>query len=70
MANTALVSFKVRPEHYTIIKAIALSRHTTVSSLVRQTVREALDPDGKLEQIVEHMIDQAIKCREARAKLP
>jgi hypothetical protein len=39
VSNTALVSFEVSPEHYTVIKAIALSRHATISNFLRQTVQ-------------------------------
>lgn len=51
MANTALVSFKLPPEHYTILVAIAEGRDTTVSELVRETVTGALELPAHAERI-------------------
>jgi hypothetical protein len=51
MSNTALVSLKVSPEHYAVIKAVAFSRHTTISNLLRQTVQVIPTVGAKLQVV-------------------
>ena len=45
MSNTALVSFKIAPEHYAVLKAMAESQQKSLSQFVRETVELALDLD-------------------------
>ncbi len=53
MSNVATVSFKIAPDRYAILKALATSQGLTVSQFLRQTVEDALD----LEQQVERLVD-------------
>lgn len=50
MPNVATVSFKVSPEHYAVLKALAVN-NGGISQLCRDTIVEALDLDGKAEQM-------------------
>jgi predicted DNA-binding protein len=45
MSNSALVSFKVAPERYAVLKAMAESREQTLSEFIRETLEQALDLD-------------------------
>ena len=38
MSNTALVSLKLEPDHYTVLKAMALMREMSLSQSARETV--------------------------------
>ena len=40
MSNVATVSFKLSPDHYTVLKALADSKGQTVSAFVRDTVTD------------------------------
>ena len=51
MSNVATVSFKLPPDYYTVLKAIAAGKSTTVSELVRDTVIMSLDLDLKAAAI-------------------
>jgi predicted DNA-binding protein len=51
MSNTAIVSFKVAPEQYTVLKAMAASKGKSLSELVRETVEEALDLEAQMERV-------------------
>ena len=51
MSNVATVSFKVAPEHYAVLKALAEGEGITISQLVRQTVQSELDLDRKVERL-------------------
>ena len=35
MSNTALISFKIGPEHYAVLKAMAASQNVSLSQFVR-----------------------------------
>ena len=50
MPNVATVSFKVSPEHYAVLKALAVN-NGGISQLCRDTIVDALDLDGKAEQM-------------------
>ena len=43
MSNSALVSFKLPPEHYAVLKAMAKGQRVSLSQFVRETVILALD---------------------------
>ncbi len=45
MSNVALVSFKIQPDYYTVLKALAVSQGKSLSELVRETVERALELD-------------------------
>ena len=45
MSNVATVSFKLAPERFTVLRAMAESRGLTLSEFVRETVVEVLDLD-------------------------
>ena len=43
MSNTALVSFKLAPDRYAVLKAMAEAQDKSLSEMVRETVEWALD---------------------------
>ena len=45
MSNTALVSFKLPPDRYAVLKAMAEGQGKSMSEMVRETVEWALDLD-------------------------
>jgi len=45
MPNTALVSFKLEPDRYAVLKAMAEGQGKSLSEMVRETVEYALDLD-------------------------
>ena len=45
MSNTALVSFKLAPDRYAVLKAMAEGQGKSLSEMVRETVEYALDLD-------------------------
>lgn len=45
MSNTALVSFKLPPDRYAVLKAMAEGQGKSLSEMVRETVEYALDLD-------------------------
>ena len=45
MSNSALVSFKIEPDHYTVLKAMATSKEQSLSQFVRETIVQALELD-------------------------
>ena len=51
MSNVMTVSLKMAPEHYTVVKAMALSQGLTVSAFLRETIQEALDLDRQMERL-------------------
>ena len=60
MSNVATVSFKISPDRYAILRALAEGEGVSVSALVRRTVQEALD----LERKGEHLTAPFAKERE------
>ena len=53
MSNTALIRFKIGPEHYAVLKAMASSQHKSISQFVRETVVLALNLDDQAERLAE-----------------
>ena len=51
MANIATVSFKLSPDQYTVLKALAASVDQSVSEFVRETVTDHLELDRKVIQM-------------------
>jgi predicted DNA-binding protein len=45
MSNTALVSFKLSPDRYAVLKAMVEGQGKSLSEMVRETVECALDLD-------------------------
>ena len=45
MPNSAMISFKLEPDHYAVVKAMATSQGKSISEFVRETVESALDLD-------------------------
>ncbi len=51
MNNSALVSFRLRPDRYAVLKALAEGENKSLSELVRETVEEALDLEERARQL-------------------
>ena len=51
MSNVATVSFKIAPDRYAILKAMAASQDLSISQFVRETVERALDLDQQVERL-------------------
>jgi hypothetical protein len=51
VSNSTPISFRIAPEHYAILRAMADARGRSISNLVRETVVEALELDRQLEQL-------------------
>ena len=51
MSNVTTVSLKMAPEHYAVIKAMALGQGLSVSEFLRDTLQEALDLDRQMERL-------------------
>jgi hypothetical protein len=49
MSRSATVSFKLTPEHYTLLKAMALAEGHSVSEFLRELVIDVLELDSQLE---------------------
>jgi predicted DNA-binding protein len=45
VSNTAIVSFKMAPDRYAVLKAMAEAQGKSLSEMVRETVEWALDLD-------------------------
>ncbi len=54
MNNSALVSFRLKPDRYAVLKALAEGQNESLSELVRETVEEALDLKGRARQLEEY----------------
>ena len=50
MGNTTVVSFKVGPRHYVVLKALAAVRRMSMSEFVREAVTEALELDAQADR--------------------
>ena len=51
MSNVATVSFKISPDRYTVLRALAEGEGVSVSAFVRRTMQEALDLERKAEHL-------------------
>lgn len=51
MANVATVSFKLSPERYAVLKAMAMAEAASVSAFVRELVVEVLELDSEMERL-------------------
>ena len=51
MSNVATVSFKMRPEYYAVVKAMAESQGLSLSEFVRDTVERALELDVQARRL-------------------
>ena len=51
MSNVATIAFKIGPEHYTVIKAMAATQNMSISQFVRETVERALDLDVQARRL-------------------
>ena len=49
MSNVATVSFKIAPDHYAVLKAMAAGEGLSVSQFVRETVERALELERQLD---------------------
>lgn len=54
MNHSALVSFRVTPERYALLKALADAQGKSLSELVRDTVEEALDLEERARELQEY----------------
>ena len=50
-SNVNVVSFKISPEHYAVLKAMAQNDGGSISALCRNTIIEALDLETKVEEL-------------------
>jgi hypothetical protein len=50
-SNTATVSFKLTPEYYALLRAMAGAQGKTVSMYVREVLCEALDMKGQVDRL-------------------
>lgn len=53
MANINLVSFKLPPDHFTVLKALAAAEGITLSEYVRRVVSEGCQLEAKAAQLAE-----------------
>ena len=51
MSNVATVSFKIAPDRYAVLKAMAAGEGLSVSEFVRRTVEGALDLERQVERL-------------------
>ena len=51
MSNVATVSFKIAPDRYAILKAMAQGEGLSVSQLVRETVERALELERQVVRL-------------------
>ena len=51
MSNVATVSFKIAPDRYAILKAMAQGEGLSVSQFVRETVERALELERQVERL-------------------
>ena len=59
MSNTALVSFKLAPDRYAVLKALAEGQGKSMSEMVRETVEYALDLDRQARLMREFLMRSA-----------
>lgn len=53
MNDKAIVSFRLEPDRYAVLQALADGEGKSLSELVRETVEEALDLDERTRQLRE-----------------
>ena len=51
MSNVATVSFKIGPEHFAVLKAMAQAQEMSVSQFVRETVERSLELDVQARRL-------------------
>ncbi len=51
MSNVAVVSFKMEPDHYAVLRALAAGQGKSLSEFVRETVEQALDLDRQVRAL-------------------
>ena len=51
MGYGATISFKLAPDYYAVVKAMAAGRGKSVSQFVRETLEEALDLEAQAERL-------------------
>ena len=51
MSNVATVSFKIAPDRYAVLKAMAAGEGLSVSQFVRETVEQALELERQMERL-------------------
>jgi len=56
MSNTAIVSFKLPPERYAVLKAMAEGQGKSLSEMVRETVEWSLDLEGQARRMREYFM--------------
>ena len=59
MSNTAIVSFKLAPDRYAVLKAMAEGQGKSMSEMVRETVEWALDLDRQARLMREFFLRSA-----------
>jgi predicted DNA-binding protein len=59
MSNTAIVSFKLAPDRYAVLKAMAEGQGKSLSEMVRETVEYALDLDRQARLLKEFFVRSA-----------
>ena len=58
MGKTATVSFKMAPERYALVQAMAQGQGLSLSEFVRQTVEGALELERQLERLAALFAEQ------------
>ncbi len=51
MSNVALVSFKLQPDEYAVVRALAISQGKSLSEFVRETLKRALELDLQVQAL-------------------
>ncbi len=54
MNYSALISFRLTPDRYAVLKALAGAQRKSLSELVRETLEEALDLEEQARQLQEY----------------
>jgi predicted DNA-binding protein len=57
MSRSATVSFKLAPEHYTLLKAMALAEGRSISEFLRELVVEVLELDTQFEALTAMFVE-------------
>ena len=57
MSNCMTVSFKLAPEYYVLVKAMAQAAGATVSEYLRDTVLEALNLEHEMDRLASLFTD-------------
>ena len=51
MTYAATISFKIAPDYYAVVKAMAAGQRKSVSEFVRETVEQALELEQEAERL-------------------